>query len=184
MSSLATQRFVYLSQGENTGCWSYVGRQGGRQYMNLQPFDREVGCFRLYTIVHEFIHAIGFYHQQSATERDDYVRIVWDKIQDGTAFNFDKYGEDIITNYGVEYDYGSVMHYGKTAFSTDGTDTIIPLKDLKGEVMGQRQRLSKNDIDRINKMYCERRRSPIPDLVQSINDFVSNLWKNIFGNLR
>lgn len=154
--------------------------------MNLQPYALEVGCFRLYTIVHEFIHAIGFFHQQAATERDEYVKIVFDKIQDGTAFNFDAYGSNIISNFGVEYDYGSVMHYGKTAFSTDGTDTIIPIKDLKGQVMGQRQRLSKNDIERINKMYCEptRRPNPIPDLIQSINDFLSNLLRNIFGNLR
>lgn len=109
---------------------------------------------------------------------------MFDKIQDGTSFNFDAYGSNIITNFGVEYDYGSVMHYGKTAFSIDGTDTIIPLKDLKGEVMGQRQRLSKSDIERINKMYCAPTRRPVPDLIQSINDFLSKLLKNIFGNLR
>lgn len=155
--------------------------------MNLRPFDREVGCFRLYTIVHEFIHALGFFHQQSATERDEYVKIVWNKIEEGTEFNFDAYGTNIISNFGVEYDYGSVMHYGKTAFSIDGTDTIIPLKDLKGETMGQRLKLSKNDIERINKMYCDaptRRPNPIPGLIQSINDFVSNLLGNIFRNLR
>jgi Astacin (Peptidase family M12A) len=114
--------------------------------MNLQPFDREVGCFRLYTIVHEFLHAIGFYHMQSATERDDYVKIIWEKIQAGTESNFDAYGSDIVTNYNVEYDYGSVMHYGPTAFSIDGNATIVPLRDLKGETMGQRLRLSKTDI--------------------------------------
>lgn len=96
-------------QGENSGCWSYVGRISGLQYLNLQSFDREVGCFRLYTIVHEFLHALGFFHMQSATERDEYVRIVWDKIQSGTEGNFDAYGSDYITNYKVEYDYGSVM---------------------------------------------------------------------------
>jgi Astacin (Peptidase family M12A) len=76
------------------------------------------------------------------------------------------------------------MQYGKTAFSIDGTDTIIPLKDLKGETMGQRQRLSKSDIDRINKMYCDaptRRPNPIPGLVQSINQWLSNMMKIIFG---
>jgi Astacin (Peptidase family M12A) len=73
--------------------------------MNLRPFEREVGCFRLYTIVHEFIHALGFFHQQAATERDEYVKIVWDKIEAGTKFNFEAYGDNIISNY-VEYDYG------------------------------------------------------------------------------
>lgn len=135
---------------------------------------------------------------QSATERDDYVDIIWDKIQANTENNFNKYGADYITNYKVEYDYGSVMHYGKTAFSIDGSDTIIPKKDLNGEVMGQRLRMSGKDIERLNRMYCDEpettvevtipttpRPKPtipsIPDLAQTINNFVNNLFRNIFG---
>ena len=92
--------------GEPTGCFSSVGRQGGRQILNLAPNVRESGCFRLYTIVHEFTHAIGFFHMQSATERDEYVEIVFDKIQQGTENNFNIYGAAVINNFGVEYDYG------------------------------------------------------------------------------
>jgi Astacin (Peptidase family M12A) len=44
---------------------------------------------------------------QSATNRDEYVRIVFDKIRAGTEYNFDKSGADEITDYGIEYDYGS-----------------------------------------------------------------------------
>lgn len=185
-------------QGEDSGCWSYVGRQGRRQVLNLQSFDLELGCFRLYTIVHEFLHAVGFFHMQSATERDEYVDIIWDKIQRGTENNFDAYGESYIMNYNVEYDYGSVMHYGATAFSIDGTDTIVPKKDLNGEIMGQRTRLSPNDIARVNRMYCNEPwetttavpRPPlptipsIPEFAKSIHRFVNNILRNIFGNLR
>ena len=64
---------------------------------------------------------------QSASERDDWVEIVWDKITEGTQNNFVKYSENVITNYGVDYDYGSVMHYPAVAFSIDGSATIIPL---------------------------------------------------------
>ncbi|GFG36495.1 hypothetical protein Cfor_04647, partial [Coptotermes formosanus] len=73
--------YVYIT-GENSGCWSYVGRQGGRQQLNLEPSAPGVGCFRLGTIEHELLHALGFYHQQSATERDDYVTIRWENIQE------------------------------------------------------------------------------------------------------
>lgn len=92
-------------RGTGSGCSSSVGRRGtGEQFLNLAPSAAlEIGCFRLYTIVHEFMHAIGFYHMQSATERDEYVEIVWDKIQAGTENNFAKHGFDTITNYGVEY---------------------------------------------------------------------------------
>jgi hypothetical protein len=112
--------YIYVTN-LNEGCWSYVGRLGGRQDLNLQPG----GCMRVGTIVHEFLHALGFYHQQSATERDDYVTIMWENIEDGHEHNFDKYSSDVITNFGTTYDYGSVMHYSAYAFSKNGEMTIV-----------------------------------------------------------
>ncbi|KAJ8878832.1 hypothetical protein PR048_019420 [Dryococelus australis] len=70
--------YVYVS-GYSSGCWSYVGRLNGGQMLNLQI----PGCFRHGTIVHEFLHALGFYHQQSTHNRDDYVTIVWENIRSG-----------------------------------------------------------------------------------------------------
>lgn len=192
--------------GTGSGCYSSVGRRGGEQFLNLQPYALESGCFRLYTIVHEFIHAVGFYHMQSATERDDFVRIAFEHITAGTEHNFNTYGYDVISNLGVEYDYGSVMHYSKGAFSKDGNDTIIALRDLNGQTMGQRLRMSDNDIARLNRMYCNEtvtttvvpstteypetttktstRPNPVPVFVQSINSFVNNLLRNILGGFR
>lgn len=69
---------------------------------------------------------IGFYHEQSRSDRDDYVTIVWDKILPGTEDNFEKYNASEITHFGAPYDYGSVLHYGATGFSIDGSPTIIP----------------------------------------------------------
>jgi hypothetical protein len=40
--------------------------------------------------------------------------------------NFDKYDSGYITNFGVQYDYDSVMHYGAYAFSANGLPTITP----------------------------------------------------------
>lgn len=130
---------------------------------------------------------------QSATERDEYVKIEFEKIQSGTEHNFNTYGFDVITNYEVEYDYGSVMHYGKTAFSRDGSDTIIPLKDLKGETMGQRLRMSQKDIARLNSAYCGGPTLPTTEapktttqnpVVGAINDWVKDLLRNLFGGIR
>jgi hypothetical protein len=133
--------------------------------------------------MHEFIHAIGFYHMHSATERDEYVEIVFDKIQEGTVNNFVKYETNTISNYGVEYDYGSAMHYPTVAFSTDGSPTIIPKKSLNGEVMGQRLKLSDKDIKRLNNAYCQS--LPVTTtqhpIVVKVNNFVNNLFNNIFG---
>jgi hypothetical protein len=128
--------------------------RGGRQTLNLQnTYALESGCFRLYTIVHEFLHALGFYHMQSATERDDYVRIVWKNIQPGAEHNFNTYPTGEINQFHIPYDYGSVMHYSKTAFTVNGKDTIVALNEFEGTI-GQRYEMSQYDIQRVNNMYC------------------------------
>ncbi len=43
------------------------------------------------TVQHEMLHALGFYHEHSSTERDDYVIISWDNIQDGKKQNLGLY---------------------------------------------------------------------------------------------
>jgi hypothetical protein len=45
----------------------------------------------------------------------------------GQEHNFDKYDANTITNFGVPYDYDSVMHYDAYAFSANGQPTITPL---------------------------------------------------------
>lgn len=47
------------------------------------------------------------------------------------------------------------MHYAPTAGSIDGSPVLIALKPLDGLVMGQNERLSEKDIEKINKMYCK-----------------------------
>lgn len=128
---------------------------------------------------------------QSATERDDWVDIIWDNIQAGTANNFNAYGANTITQYGIDYDYGSTMHYGATAFSINGSATIVAKRPLNGEVMGQRVRMSEKDIARVNAAYCAdlpattaRPTLPsIPDLVNHINNWINNLFTNIWAGI-
>ena len=60
-------------------CYSYIGRIVIPQDMSLAP-----GCIsRNGTIMHEFLHALGIYHEQSRGDRDDYVIINFSNIEPG-----------------------------------------------------------------------------------------------------
>lgn len=141
--------YILVIQGK--GCYSHVGLIGGKQDVSLPS-----ACNRLGIFVHELIHAIGFNHEQSRTDRDDYVEIKYENIKPGTSLNFKKFGANVIAPFGVSYDYGSVMHYGKTAFTKNGEDTIVP--KTRAEI-GQRRGMSSNDAAKINNMYCKYNRN-------------------------
>ncbi|KAL9703163.1 hypothetical protein quinque_006681 [Culex quinquefasciatus] len=146
------ESYVRVIGNEDSGCWSWVGYMSNEfQELHLNPSAPESGCFRLATIMHEFLHALGFYHQQSASDRDEFVDILFENVQDGMQNNFYIYTADVVTDFGVRYDYGSVMHYGPYSFSKNGLPTIVP-KDPKAEI-GQRVALSEKDFSKLNHMY-------------------------------
>lgn len=129
----------------NLGCWSYVGRQGGMQEVNIGNCD-------FGAVVHEICHAVGLFHEQSRADRDNYITINWNNIEPSQRQNFDKHvstGIDIGT-----YDYNSIMHYPSWAFSNTGRETIS-CKGHSGcpNTMGQRNQLSQGDLAGIRYLY-------------------------------
>lgn len=140
--------FISITNGA-TGCWSSVGKIGGKQIVNLQTPDclHAVG-----TVIHELLHAVGFLHEQNREERDGFVFIRNNNIEPGRERNFEKAKSDDAIGFGVRYDYGSVMHYSPVAFSRNGQPTI-ETKMKTTETMGQRAGLSNKDIEKIIKMY-------------------------------
>ena len=80
-------------------------------------------------VMHEILHALGQGHEQSRSDRDQYVEIVYEKIQDGMAHNFKISTTGSDTSQG--YDIMSLMHYSSTAFSKDGSKTIKVTNEAK-----------------------------------------------------
>lgn len=61
-----------------------MGRIGGRQTISVGSSDFSVVC-RHGNIVHEVAHSLGFFHEHSRTDRDDFVKILWDNIESGKS---------------------------------------------------------------------------------------------------
>lgn len=96
---------------------------GGGQQVILS-----INCIQyLGTVIHEIMHALGVYHEQSRRDRDNYVNILWDNIQPNMSLNFRLPNEETLS-YGVPYNPHSVMHYGLTAFSLDGEINTMEIK--------------------------------------------------------
>ncbi len=142
-----TNQTDYVQFVSGSGCASYVGKQGGRQ-------DITIGGCSQGSVAHEILHAAGLWHEQSREDRDSYITINFANIEDGRAHNFNKHVSDGI-DIGT-YDYGSIMHYPKTAFSKNGKNTIdikIP-PGTASTTIGQRTGLSAKDINAINYLYA------------------------------
>ncbi len=138
----------------NSGCSSAVGRQGGRQEIKIKGWHTDGWC-PPGSVAHEFLHAAGIWHEQSREDRNSFVRILRGNIRSGKGRNFDRHvsdGVDIAT-----YDYGSVMHYGRTAFGKTGASgaALTTIEVLTpGAVIGQRAGLSSMDISGVNGLYA------------------------------
>ena len=82
-------------------------------------------CYKEKIIIHEFIHAIGFTHEQSRFDRDSYVTINWENVRGGkNNTNFRKVNKNWLT-FDTTYDGKSVMHYPANLSSSNGKNTMI-----------------------------------------------------------
>ncbi|GFW83300.1 astacin [Trichonephila clavipes] len=134
------------------GCWSWVGYQTGVQEVNIDE-----GCQYVGSIVHEMLHAIGFWHEHQRHDRNKYVTIYDKNVTNGLLHNFDitQAKDEIIYN---KFDYNSIMIYGNYAFSK----RLWQLKTVEATDKREltepwsKPGLDGSDVDRINCMYCKK----------------------------
>lgn len=135
----------YINIIPDTGCWSYVGYQ-----RNIQPLSLQLnGCVYVPTIQHEILHALGFHHEHTRSDRDQNVTIHYENIISGVENNFNKIQTN---NLQTPYNFNSVMQYNNWAFSANGEMTIVANHD-PSFVFGSAASMSTNDTLRVNRLY-------------------------------
>ena len=69
-------------------CWSNIGRE--YSVPGAQELSIGEGCNTKGIITHELMHALGFWHEQSRTDRDDYIAVLWENIKKGSNWSINK----------------------------------------------------------------------------------------------
>jgi len=132
---------------------SDVGLRGGQQKVCLGE-DCPVG-----SIIHELGHTVGLWHEHCRHDRDTFVTVDLDNIDNDSLQNFtiDSIADQPTPTTDIgDYDFGSIMHYSETACAfIDGTAVLIPKQPLPpGVVQGQRDGLSPGDIASVAALYA------------------------------
>lgn len=147
--------YLLFDATDKMGCFSNtVGYRKGLTIINL---GHKV-CNTQKDILHEIGHVLGLWHEQARPDRDNYVKIHMENVMAGKEPNFAKQSNFDVNTQGFGYDYASIMHYPKDAFSKNKKDTIeVTNKNLYkfqgSPELGKAEWPSKKDYSTINKLY-------------------------------
>uniref|UniRef100_A0A0N5BDK6 Metalloendopeptidase n=1 Tax=Strongyloides papillosus TaxID=174720 RepID=A0A0N5BDK6_STREA len=137
---------------------SYCASSVGRVHrMNTQTIQLTIECGKsIGVILHELGHALGLVHEQSRTDRDKYVDVANDNIQENERVNFKIRSHEIFKNFSIYYDYASIMHYGQYDFATRRNTPVLKsnLHSEYDRMMGQRLYMTFNDYKQLNLAHC------------------------------
>jgi len=108
------------------------------------------GCIHLGTIIHELMHTLDFHHEHQRPDRDQYIKINWENIEEDAEGNF-AIDHNMNMKQDTPYDHNSVTHYGPRAFSKNEKDTY----EIKPPGKSSRSPNILSDIDvlSIRKVY-------------------------------
>ncbi|KAK0409239.1 hypothetical protein QR680_004426 [Steinernema hermaphroditum] len=133
------------------GCFSNVGKIWTAKEQDLSIGKR---CEHFGIIAHEIAHALGFYHEQSRYDRDQYLSLNLWNVKRQAISNFRKETPETNINYDLPYDFGSDMHYSEEGFAINKMRPVMVARDsLHQHTMGQRIAPSFLDVLMMNKHY-------------------------------
>src|SRR6266545_1486760 len=124
-------------------CHSAVGYGSGARELSCAPAD-----FDKSSLIHELGHAAGLKHEHQRSDRQLYVRVLWDNVLDSAKGNFRL---EANTRNSPTYDFASIMHYRDDGFSKNGQPTLAPL--VAGTTLNWSSLPTQLDLDWMNTEY-------------------------------
>uniref|UniRef100_A0A1I8AEU3 Zinc metalloproteinase n=1 Tax=Steinernema glaseri TaxID=37863 RepID=A0A1I8AEU3_9BILA len=136
-----------------SGCFSPVGRSTSSsiQYVSIGTGCESVNLWKVFPVMKE---SLGLWHAQSRFDRSSFVTVDFTNIMAGMAHNYDAQTSSTNNNYGLTYDYRSVMHYRPGDFAANTSKPVMySLNSAYQMSIGYQQLPSFTDIAVLNKHY-------------------------------
>ncbi len=133
---------------EGVPCSSYLGRVGG-----FQPIYLKSSC-STQDVIHELMHALGFVHEQQREERNRYLKVLWENIDEKFQYNFAILPDILVHQYEgfvFNINFNSVMMYDDKAFAKQGLKSLESI--IKDKIAPINKGLSDIDKERLRFLY-------------------------------
>ncbi|XP_055335871.1 zinc metalloproteinase nas-13-like isoform X2 [Paramacrobiotus metropolitanus] len=130
------------------GCMAHVGRFPGR----VTEIRLGSECIKDGIILHELLHALGFYHEQNRPDRDEFVQVFPENIK-ADMYDANYAVLPHMPTHGLQYDYESILHYAAWDFAKSRDKPAIIPKIRSPVRMGQRKWLSTMDVTKLQMAY-------------------------------
>ncbi|TKR82339.1 hypothetical protein L596_016079 [Steinernema carpocapsae] len=150
-SSTATDKPSIIRIFRGSSCEAYVGCnvQEGKQDLSLAGH-----CDRLDSACHEMGHALGLFHEHARVDRDDWMWVDLSNVLPQYKAQYNKKSTCESYNYGVRYDYRSMMHYKHKLWAANSSKPVMVAYDPNyQQAIGASNIPVFSDIVILNKMY-------------------------------
>ena len=159
METWETAACVRFEMSDDNDCilfYSYPNEE----YCRVGPNEVVLGysCQSVGDLLYAMGKVIGLSTEQSRPDRDEYVSILTENIDEGQEQYFSINNDRAIGYLGEGYDYTSIMHLSASAYSESGKITTKVKNEEEytaqgSPELGERLELSDGDILRANRLY-------------------------------
>jgi hypothetical protein len=154
-------RVRFIGRSDFDQAWiRFVNSASNNAPIGFDPVQRRPGIVNIanwetnYIIVHELFHIVGVYHEQSRPDRNTYVSVNLNNVEQDQRHNFQIENQSRRFGY---YDFLSIMHYPADAFAIDTNVPTItvnaPWNAQFGTLIGNRAFITELDKTTIATYY-------------------------------